>query len=147
MSWQTILNQERVKKILQASLDSGRISHAYLFTGPEGAGKSVTAIELAKVVNCDQKTSVACGKCPSCKKFDSLQHPNLNIIVPLPVGKNEVSGDAPLAKLSDEEIAVLREQLKLKAGNPYHDIVMPKATEIKVNSIREIRRGAALTAI
>lgn len=147
MSWQTIINQERVKKILHASLDNDRIAHAYLFSGPDGVGKSVTAIELAKIVNCDQRTSVACGNCPSCKKFDSLQHPNLNIIVPLPVGKNEVSGDSPLAKLSDEEIAVLREQLKLKAGNPYHDIIIPKATEIKVNSIREIRRGAALTAI
>jgi len=147
MSWQTIINQERVKNILQASLDNGRIAHAYLFTGPDGVGKSVTAIEFARIVNCDQKTSVACGKCSSCKKFDSLQHPNLNIIVPLPVGKNEVAGDSPLAKLSDEEIAVLREQVKLKAGNPYHDIIIPKATEIKVNSIREIRRGAALTAI
>lgn len=147
MSWQTIINQERVKKILQASLDNGRIAHAYLFSGPDGVGKSVTAIELAKIFNCDQRTSVACEKCASCKKFDSLQHPNLNIIVPLPVGKNEVSGDSPLAKLSDEEIAVLREQVKLKAGNPYHDIIIPKAIEIKVNSIREIRRGAALTAV
>jgi len=79
-------------------------------------------------------------------KVDILQHPNMHLVFSLPVGKNEKYGDSPLAKLAEEEIAVIREQIRMKAGNSYHTIQIPKANTIKINSVREIRREVALTA-
>ncbi|HUL43021.1 MAG TPA: DNA polymerase III subunit delta' [Bacteroidota bacterium] len=145
MSWNSIVGQERVANVLRVSLERGRLAHAYLFTGEEGVGKAALAIELSKTLNCEKGGDEACGECPSCRKFAVLQHPNLKLIFPLPVGKNEARGDSPLAKLSDDEVAMVREQLALKAANPYHAITIPRANEIKVNSIRELRREAALS--
>ncbi|MGA2622447.1 MAG: DNA polymerase III subunit [Bacteroidota bacterium] len=144
MAWKSVIGQERVKDLLISSLRQNRLAHAYLFSGPGGVGKDALAIELAKVLNCENAVFEACDTCSNCVKFQSLQHPNIHLIFSLPVGKNEVSGDPPLEKLTDEQISTVKEQLALKAQNLYHDIVVPKATTIKVNSIREIRRTLSL---
>ena len=146
MSWTTIINQARVKELLIASLKRKRLAHAYLFSGPAGSGKYAAAIELARIVNCDNSETEACGACSNCLKFDSLQHPDVKLIFSLPVGKGEKAGDAPLAKLSDDDITVIHEQINLKAQNSYHQITIPRANTIKVNSIREIRRESSLSA-
>jgi DNA polymerase III subunit delta' len=146
MGWNRIIGQERVKRFFRASLERKRLAPVYLLTGPEGVGKYAVALECAKTVNCENSRTEACDECRTCRLIGSLQHPNFNLVLPLPVGKNESLGDAPLAKLSDDELAVIREQLSLKAGNPYHSIVIPKATTIKINSIRDIRRGSSLAA-
>lgn len=129
-----------------AILQRNRLAHAYVFSGPEGVGKDAVAIELAKVLNCEHGTITSCESCPSCAKFGSLQHPNLHLIFALPVGKGETAGDSPTEKLSGEDLASLREQVVLKAKNPYHKIVLSKASTIKVNSIRGIRTSSALTS-
>lgn len=146
MSWDSVIGQHRVKKILTSTIQTGRLSHAYLFYGPDGVGKDAMAIELAKVVNCEVSGHSSCDKCESCRRFESLQHPNLKMVFALPVGKGERVGDPPLAKLSTEEIENVREQLRLKAINRYHPIAVPRATTIKVNSIRDLKREASLTA-
>ncbi|MDI6767068.1 MAG: DNA polymerase III subunit delta' [Bacteroidota bacterium] len=145
MSWTKVLDQNRVKEILISSINRKRIAHAYLFSGAEGSGKYAMALELAKVLNCGQMDSQACDHCSNCQKIKSLQHPNLKIVFPLPVGKNEKSNDPPTAKLDDDVISLIHEQTKLKSQNPYHIISIPKANTIKINSIREIRREAALS--
>lgn len=145
MSWTKVLNQTRVKEILISSVNRKRLAHAYLFSGPEGSGKFAMSLEVAKVLNCEQVDSQACDKCSNCNNIQSLQHPNLNIIFPLPIGKNEKSSDSPIAKLSDDDISLIHEQTKLKSQNPYHIISIPKANAIKINSIREIRREAAMS--
>ncbi|MBI3363543.1 MAG: hypothetical protein HY033_01405 [Ignavibacteriae bacterium] len=52
----------------------------------------------------------------------------------------------PLAKLSDDEVKLVQEQIQIKSKNSYHVIAVPKANTIKINSVREIRRDVALTA-
>ncbi len=68
----------------------GRLAHAYLFVGPEESGKTITALALAKVLNCDSiNGSLACGVCPSCLKIAGGNHPD---IVTMKVGVGETIG-------------------------------------------------------
>lgn len=65
---ETLVGQEHVKKTLTSAIELGKISHAYLFTGPRGTGKTSTARILAKSLNCvNGPTTKPCGECASCK--------------------------------------------------------------------------------
>ena len=64
----TLVGQEHIKKTLTSAIELGKISHAYLFTGPRGTGKTSTARILAKSLNCKNGPTVKpCGECESCK--------------------------------------------------------------------------------
>lgn len=63
-----VIGQDQVTVPLCRALDKGRITHAYLFSGPRGCGKTSSARILARCINCEQgPTSHPCGKCQSCK--------------------------------------------------------------------------------
>ena len=62
-----VVGQEHIKQALSNAITLGKISHAYLFTGPRGTGKTSTARILAKSLNCIEGPTVTpCGKCASC---------------------------------------------------------------------------------
>jgi DNA polymerase-3 subunit delta' len=82
MSFKDILGQDRAKRILANSLLRGAVSHAYLFSGPEGVGKRLTAFTFAKALNCLAEIGDSCDGCLSCKKIHALNHPDLNFIEP-----------------------------------------------------------------
>lgn len=63
-----LVGQEHIKKTLTGAIELGKISHAYLFTGPRGTGKTSTARILAKSLNCKNGPTIhPCGECESCK--------------------------------------------------------------------------------
>lgn len=65
-----IIGQEHVVKTLKNAINSGNVSHAYLFTGPRGTGKTTMARLLAKAVNCEDNSSAEpCNKCDACKSI------------------------------------------------------------------------------
>ena len=66
----TVVGQEPVTRTLRNALVSGRVAHAYLFTGPRGVGKTTTARLLAKALCCTAREGAeACSACPSCQDF------------------------------------------------------------------------------
>ena len=69
-SFKNIIGQDYSKKMLQNAIRSSKISHAYIFTGPRGTGKTSTAKVFAKAINCEHPIDgEACGECNSCKNF------------------------------------------------------------------------------
>ena len=66
-----VVGQKESVKALVNALDSDRLHHAYLFSGPRGVGKTTIARIFAKSLNCAEGiTSEPCGKCPSCLEID-----------------------------------------------------------------------------
>ncbi len=152
MAWNQLINHERIKKILQHAIIENRMPGAYCFSGEEGIGKDALAIEFARTVNCynpiiNDKIIDSCGQCKSCRLFDELQHPNLLFITALPSGTAaEGRSDSPLDKLTTSQIDQIKEQLSIKAENPYHQINIPKSNTIKISSIRQIKKKLTLSA-
>ncbi len=67
-----LVGQDYIKKVLTNSIINKRISHAYIFAGPRGTGKTSTAKIFAKAINCDNpKGGNPCGKCSSCKAAEN----------------------------------------------------------------------------
>ncbi len=146
MIWPRVIGQQRVKATLLSALRTGRLAHAYLFYGSEGVGKDAMALELARVIHCERGGEEACGECSSCVHLDSLQHPDVHFVCALPVGKGETVEDSPTAKLTEQEVDAIQEELKQKGADPYYRITIPRANIIKVNSIRALRRESSMSA-
>ena len=84
MFFRDIIGQDDIKRQLIHSVKSGRIAHAQLFTGNEGVGKFPLALAYARYIQCtDRHDDDACGKCPSCKKYNTLLHPDLHFVFPI----------------------------------------------------------------
>jgi DNA polymerase-3 subunit delta' len=83
-----LLGQEQVLAHLKTAMAGGRLSHAYLFLGPEGVGKESSARALAAALNCasPREDGDACGECPSCRRLAAGTHPDLVVITPTSEG-------------------------------------------------------------
>ena len=62
-----VLGQKHIIKILKHQIETDTVSHAYLFCGTRGTGKTTVARLLAKAVNCTSKGERPCGRCPNCE--------------------------------------------------------------------------------
>ncbi|MCU0428220.1 MAG: AAA family ATPase [Candidatus Kapabacteria bacterium] len=160
MAWNTIIGQQRVKNILTRAIAERRIAHAYCFWGTEGIGKDALALEFAKTMNCletrinAEGMAESCGSCKSCQQAAHLQHPNIQFIFSLPAAKASsgsaekegAMGVSPILKLSDDQIQLIQEQLRIKSANPYHNISIPNAAQIRIASIREVKKQISMSA-
>ena len=82
-TFNNLIGQDRAKKLLHRSITNNRIAHAYLFRGPDGVGKKRTALTFAAFINClAPERNDVCGRCLSCRKFHSGNHPDLHVIHP-----------------------------------------------------------------
>ncbi len=136
--WNGIYGQESVKQLLSGLINSSKIPHALLFTGLEGVGKEFFALRFTQTLNSkleDKNKAVLINS-----YISNFSEPYIKYIFPLPRGKNETEGNEPTEKLSQDEIQLIRNELKQKTMNPYYRISIPKATNIKVNSIRGIKK-------
>lgn len=71
-----LIGNDRVKKLLRRMLESARLPGAMLFTGEDGIGKKLFALEIARALNCRAPQGVeACGNCPACKRTLKINYP------------------------------------------------------------------------
>ena len=76
-----VIGQEHVTEPLSNALESGRIHHAYLFSGPRGCGKTSSARIMARSLNCEKgPTPNPCGECQSCKALVANGPGSLDVI-------------------------------------------------------------------
>lgn len=89
--WQ-VVGHDHAVRLLRNSIQTGRVSHAYLFSGPRQVGKSTLAREFARALNCEE-ADPPCGTCRSCRKIAAATHPDIQILG-LEEGAKNISIDA-----------------------------------------------------
>lgn len=97
--------KDLIEKLISA-VQAGRVPHAQLFWGPSGNQKLALALAYAQYINCQHKlhaseghelnglSSDACGKCPSCIKFQKLVHPDLHFVYPNNINGGTIKKDS-----------------------------------------------------
>lgn len=95
MFFKDVIGQEAVKQRLIAEVCGAHIPHARLLCGSPGAGKLPLALAYARYLCCHNRGETdACGKCPSCVKWNKLVHPDVHFVFPIvKKGKREVCDD------------------------------------------------------
>ncbi len=138
--WDGIYGHDSEKKVLEKILFSDSIPQAIIFNGKKGIGKDFIARRFSFLLNSRKLLK----KNSKIIFNNSYEDENIKYVIPLPRGKNETSGDSPLEKISKEEYKIISSEIKEKCKNPYYQIDIPKANEIKINSIRDINKFISL---
>jgi DNA polymerase-3 subunit delta' len=88
-----LIGQPRVEALLSRALARERVSHAYLFIGPDGVGKRTAARLLAQAINCAARPGALapCGACESCLRIAAGTHPDVHEILPQSKGGQNIS--------------------------------------------------------
>jgi DNA polymerase III subunit delta' len=114
MNFSQIPGQSDTVARLLRSVKEERVSHAQLFTGPEGCGSLALALAYAQYVSCENRGPAdSCGTCKSCVKYEKMVHPDLHFV--FPVVKKKAGEEA----VSDNYIGEWREFLKT---SPYFSL-------------------------
>jgi DNA polymerase-3 subunit delta' len=84
MNFSQIPGQQEIIGKLIRSVREERVSHAQLFTGPDGCGSLALALAYARYVSCENRTNHdSCGTCKSCVKYEKMIHPDLHFVFPV----------------------------------------------------------------
>ncbi|MEE8174734.1 MAG: DNA polymerase III subunit delta', partial [Dehalococcoidia bacterium] len=114
--WQ-IVGHEKAVGLLERSMKSGKLSHAYLFVGPRHVGKMALALNLAQALNClaDEKP---CGQCRQCLRIATGKHTNVQVI-----GLNSKS------EIGIDQIREMQRLSSLKPGEGRHWVFLIDGAE------------------
>ena len=113
MRFADIVGQEELKSRLVRALDSGRVSHAQLFTGIAGAGTLPMAVAYAQYLNCrNRRDGDSCGECPDCRQTAALAHPDLHLVFPV----NKQGKKSGEVVRSDEFLPLFRQTFAQTGG-------------------------------
>lgn len=111
MKFTEVIGHEPIKAEIRKEIRSGNIAHAKLFYGKPGYGSLPLALCFAQYLLCEQKSeNDSCGVCPSCKRVQEFNHPDVHYVYPIVKSVHEIS------------IAVIKEWQEQLSSNPYFDL-------------------------
>jgi len=147
MSWENIIGQQQQIGVLQKAIATGRLAHAYLFTGPDGSGKESVAFEIASLLNCrnsgDNNLAGSCGTCPDCRLVSSFMHPNVEYLFPV---ESALLDPGDSAKKENKKFTEAKERydalLEKKKQNPYFAPAMERSMGILTEQIITLQHKA-----
>lgn len=113
MCFADITGQEELKEHLRRSVDTGRVSHAQLFTGRAGYGALALAVAYVQYLCCRHRhNGDSCGECLDCRQIASLTHPDLHLVFPV----NKQGKKSGEAVRSDEFLTPFRALFAERGG-------------------------------
>jgi len=147
MRFSEVIGQQSAVDQLRSSVQKGRIPHAQLFIGEDGLGALPLALAYATYLSCSDRTQTdSCGQCPSCRKYDKLQHPDLHFSFPL--GSTSKLGTKPVSDLALEDWRTFVEERSYGSLlDWYRQLGMEnKQGSISVHESQEIIKSLSLKA-
>ncbi|MCC7298155.1 MAG: hypothetical protein IT244_07450 [Bacteroidia bacterium] len=113
MRFEEVIGQRDLAAKLRKGANDGRIAHAQLFVGAEGSGNLAMALAYAQYVQCTNSTAEdSCGVCSSCRKHQTMMHPDMHYSFPFSSNKADVASE------------LYPEWRKAVSGNPYMNYEM-----------------------
>lgn len=80
MGFNNIIGHEEIIRHLKSAMETGKVSHSYIFTGEPGSGKKLLATTFAMTLQCERGGTEPCQKCDSCKKAQGKNHPDIIVV-------------------------------------------------------------------
>ena len=129
MKFKDVIGHESIKAEIRKEVLSGNIAHAKMFFGKSGYGTLPLALCFAQFLLCEQKTNRdSCGVCPSCKRVQEFNHPDVHYVYPIS------------RKEKDTSISLIKEWREQLNSNPYFDLTK-WSDKIDSKNIRPIIRA------
>ncbi|MBN1434575.1 hypothetical protein JW921_07435, partial [Candidatus Fermentibacterales bacterium] len=83
-AFESVRYQDQAARLVESALESGRLAHAYVFSGPQGVGRLTAALGLAASLVCERQAgSGYCGGCRQCERVFRFDHPDVRVTVPV----------------------------------------------------------------
>ncbi|MDC7289223.1 DNA polymerase III subunit delta' [Blautia schinkii] len=98
MGFNNIIGHDEIIKHLKNAIQTGKVSHSYIFTGEPGSGKKLMASTFAMTLQCEAKGTEPCQKCDSCKKASGKNHPDIIMV------SHEKAGTISIDEIRDQVI-------------------------------------------
>lgn len=147
-AFQGVAGQVPVLRILAAALNNGRLSHGYLFLGPQGVGRELVARRLAAALLCTGRSTQqpplpedqVCGACTACTRVDRGLHPDVHLCLTEAdlVRRGLVAWDEerrPSTEIKVEQIRQLREAMRMTAfEGGWRIAIIPQADRLRVEA-------------
>ncbi len=147
-----LLGHEALRGSLKESIRAGRAAHAYLVSGARGVGKTGIALEMARLLLCEQSLPFPCNECSQRASSQKLEPPDLHLVFPLPSKKRSDEHETDIIDRNAGQIHQLTQNL---AADPYQSSFLPRSKreesgsrtsedKIRIGLVRSIIRQASL---
>jgi len=139
MALDDVQGQPRALEALRGALRTGSIHHAWLFGGPEGVGKELTAVGFIQALLCESAPNAGCGACATCARVTRRNHPDVTWVLTEDeqvrrgyAGRSDFT-NTPSREIKIEQIRKLQERLSFRALEGRYKVAVVVAAE-KLNA-------------
>lgn len=120
-----IIGHDEIIRHLKNAIETGKVSHSYIFTGEPGSGKKLLASTFAMTLQCESKETEACQKCDSCKKALGKNHPDIIMV------NHEKPGTISIDEIRDQ---VIHDVSVKPYCSPYKVYIIPDSNMLTVQA-------------